>query len=141
MENRMMGRTIPLQKVLRGENGQGLVEFALVVPLLLVLVFGITEFGRAWMTQNILTGAAREAVRIAVVPPPGGSVPNGIARGNAVLASAGLTGAQINISGGGTYGIVTATATFNFQPAVINFIPGLPNNITLTSSTSMRREY
>jgi hypothetical protein len=44
-------------------RGQGLVEFALVVPLFLVLLFGMIEFGRAWMTKNILTGAAREAVR------------------------------------------------------------------------------
>jgi len=60
-----------------------------------------------------------------------------------VLASAGLTGAQINISGSGTYGIVTATATyiFIFEPAIINLIPGLPNPLTLTSTTSMRREY
>ena len=55
-----------------GRGGQGLVEFALVVPLLLFLVLGMAEFGRLWMTKNILTGAAREAVRIAAVPPPGG---------------------------------------------------------------------
>ena len=48
-------------------RGQGLVEFALVVPLFLILLFGMVEFGRAWMTKNILTGAAREAVRHAVV--------------------------------------------------------------------------
>src|SRR4030066_2605995 len=48
-------------------RGQGLVEFALVVPLFLILLFGMVEFGRAWMTKNILTGAAREAVRQAVV--------------------------------------------------------------------------
>src|SRR4030065_1740253 len=48
-------------------RGQGLVEFALVVPLFLILLFGMVEFGRAWMTKNILTGAAREAVRRAAV--------------------------------------------------------------------------
>ena len=53
---------------LKDEKGQNLVEFALVVPLLLLLVIGIAEFGRAWMTKNILTGAAREAARIAAVP-------------------------------------------------------------------------
>ena len=49
------------------KGGQGLVEFALVVPLFLLLLFGMVEFGRAWMTKNILTGAAREAVRRAAV--------------------------------------------------------------------------
>ena len=46
---------------LKDETGQNLIEFALVVPMLLLLVFGIAEFGRAWMTKSILTGAAREA--------------------------------------------------------------------------------
>jgi Flp pilus assembly protein TadG len=47
-----------------------MVEFALVFPLLLLVCFGITEFGRAWMTMNILTSAAREGVRLAVVTAP-----------------------------------------------------------------------
>ena len=38
-------------------------EFALVVPLLLVLVLGIVEFGRAYYIQTTLSGAAREGVR------------------------------------------------------------------------------
>jgi len=42
-------------RMVRNERGQGLVEFALVVPMLLILVFGIAEFGRAWMTRNVLT--------------------------------------------------------------------------------------
>ena len=48
----------------RNRKGQSIVEFALVVPMLIMLVFGIAEFGRAWMMKNILTGAAREAVRV-----------------------------------------------------------------------------
>ena len=63
-----------IRNTLENEKGQSLVEFALVVPLLLLLVFGIAEFGRAWMTKNILTGAAREAVRLAAVPAPGGGM-------------------------------------------------------------------
>jgi len=40
---------------------------ALILPILMVLMFGITEFGRAWMTVNVLTTAAREGARLAVV--------------------------------------------------------------------------
>ena len=40
---------------------------ALVLPILLLLIFGITEFGRAWMTVNVLQTAAREGARLAVV--------------------------------------------------------------------------
>ena len=60
----------------KNEKGQSLVEFALVVPLLLILVSGIEEFGRAWMTKNIMTGAAREAVRILAVQT--GSISGGV---------------------------------------------------------------
>ena len=40
-----------IQNARKGKKGQSLVEFALVVPMLLLLVFGIAEFGRAWMTR------------------------------------------------------------------------------------------
>lgn len=45
------------------EAGAALVEFAIITPLLLLLVFGIIEFGRAYNTQNTLTHAAREGAR------------------------------------------------------------------------------
>ena len=127
---------------LRSERGQNLVEFALVIPVLLLLVFGIAEFGRAWMTQNIMTGAAREAARIAVVQASGGGW-NGTAanaRGNQILASAGIA-ATVSVPDPGTqYGDVTATVNYNFPVAVAGFFPGL-DNIPLTSTTTMRREY
>ena len=77
---------------LKNEKGQSLVEFALVVPLLLLLVIGIAEFGRAWMTKNILTGAAREAVVLRPYQAHGGgwNGPAATTRGNQILASAGI---------------------------------------------------
>ena len=63
----MAGNVITL---IRSNRGNAMVEFALVFPLLLLVCFGITEFGRAWMTMNILTSAAREGVRLAVVTAP-----------------------------------------------------------------------
>ncbi len=45
------------------ERGAAMVEFAIVLPLLLMLVFGIIEFGRAYNNQVTLTHAAREGVR------------------------------------------------------------------------------
>ncbi len=52
------------------EDGQALIEAALTIPLLLLLAIGILEFGRAYQTWEILTNAAREGARIAVVPSP-----------------------------------------------------------------------
>ena len=49
---------------LRDEHGAGAVEFALIVPLLLVLVLGIAEFGHAFQVQGTLSAAAREGARV-----------------------------------------------------------------------------
>lgn len=138
-----MGRKTGRTK-LKDELGQGLVEFALVVPMLLILVFGIAEFGRAWMTKNILTGAAREAVRIAVVSNNGNVIDTApaITRATEVLSSAGITTAIVTVSDGGSFGSVTATVTYNFPTVVAGFIPGLDNaTIRLASTTTMRREF
>lgn len=50
------------------ERGQALLEVALTLPLLLLVAVGIFEFGRAYQTWQILTNAAREGARIAVLP-------------------------------------------------------------------------
>src|SRR5690554_1734647 len=52
------------------DAGQALVEFALVLPLLLVLVIAVFEFGRAWSAYQVITDAAREGARNAVVVNP-----------------------------------------------------------------------
>ena len=52
-----------LRRRMRSERGAAAVEFALVVPILIVLVFGIAEFGRAFFIQSTISGAAREGVR------------------------------------------------------------------------------
>ena len=48
---------------LRDEHGAGAVEFAFIVPLLLMLVIGIAEFGHAFQVQGTLSAAAREGAR------------------------------------------------------------------------------
>jgi Flp pilus assembly protein TadG len=50
-----------------GDRGSVAVEFALVLPVLLLIVFGIVDFGRALNAQITLTGAAREGVRLAAL--------------------------------------------------------------------------
>jgi len=49
----------------RNEGGSTLVEFALVLPILAMLLFGIVEFGRMLNAQVIVTSAAREGARYA----------------------------------------------------------------------------
>ena len=47
----------------RSERGASAVEFGLVVPILLLLVLGIVEFGHAFQVQGTLSAAAREGAR------------------------------------------------------------------------------
>jgi Flp pilus assembly protein TadG len=51
----------------RRHRGQGLVEFAVVLPIFLVMLFGIVDFGRVIWATNSLTNAATEATRFAIV--------------------------------------------------------------------------
>jgi Flp pilus assembly protein TadG len=56
------------------ERGAAAVEFAILLPLLLMLVLGTIEFGRAYNAQITLTNAARDGVRyMAIVKDPSGA--------------------------------------------------------------------
>ena len=52
----------------KSERGAELVEFALMLPILLVIIAGLWDFGRAYRTYQAITNAAREGARLAVVP-------------------------------------------------------------------------
>ena len=52
------------------QRGQTLVEFSLIVLLLLAILFGIAEFGRAWYYSNHLTNSVRAAARYGAVLVP-----------------------------------------------------------------------
>jgi Flp pilus assembly protein TadG len=53
-----------MKERLRDERGATAVEFAFILPLLIVLILGIAEFGRAFQVSGTLSAAAREGVRV-----------------------------------------------------------------------------
>ena len=55
----------------RSERGAALVEFALVLPLLLVVIAGIVDFAFLFQRYEVITNAAREGARMASLSSPG----------------------------------------------------------------------
>jgi Flp pilus assembly protein TadG len=73
------------RKFRRDERGAAMVEFALVSTLVFIpIVFGIVEFGRVVWAKNMVTAAAREGVRYAIVH---GSSPGGTIADSASIAT------------------------------------------------------
>jgi Flp pilus assembly protein TadG len=57
-----------MRRSLRNDRGTALIEAAMTVPLILLIMVGIFEVGRAYQTWQVLTNAAREGARMAIIP-------------------------------------------------------------------------
>lgn len=84
----------------RSQAGVTTVEFAIIGTVMMVIVFGIIEMGRALYTINVLTEAARRGARMAAVCPVGDPKPASVA---------------IFDSGNGTSSVVPGLTTSNIQ--------------------------
>lgn len=121
------------------DRGAAAVEFAMVVPVLLLLVLGIAEFGRAYNIQTTLSNAARDGVRVMALQD------DPAAARDAVEYSAGhldLGGSQISVSpttceatGATSPGTATVTVAYPFEP-LSGFLP--VDDFTLTGKGTMR---
>ena len=78
-------------------RGQALVEFAIVLPIFLLVLFGLIEFGYMLYSQMTVSNAAREAARAAVVDPDACTIPQ-LADATARGAATGLTSAFISVN-------------------------------------------
>ena len=132
----------------RRQAGTSVVEMALVLPLLLLLVFGIGDFGIAYTQWNSLTNAVREGARVGVVfqtPCDPATVTTTIE--NTVsnfAASSGLNGAGIVTTVtnpcAGTGSQLTVRSTFPYNYIAMAALAGLAPTINLTAQTVMRNE-
>lgn len=133
-----------------GARGQSLAEIAIALPILLVLLIGLVEMARAWNVRQVMTNAAREGARQAVVV-SGWTEADVIATTESYLADANLDASlwSVTVSGmGGSVGTpTTVTVTYNYSFVVLGPVVDLleagatiPGTITMTTQSTMRNE-
>jgi Flp pilus assembly protein TadG len=141
----------------RNQHGAAAVEFALVLPILLLLVFGIIDFGYMSYNRNQLTNAAREGARngslartTAVINSSidsslGGIAPSAVTRtitckGPAPTYTAcPANGFDANVQSGGTLQ-VTLKYHYNWITPIPRFIGGSSGGVDITKTVEMRVE-
>ncbi|MBV9287414.1 MAG: pilus assembly protein [Hyphomicrobiales bacterium] len=143
-----------LDDFVRDEDGAALVEFTVMLPLFMLVMFGILEWGNIFFTQNNMLIAARLGVRAAAVNPASNS------SSNVIAAACGTSSSPTPITGTGytytftysynqgcsgasstAYGNVALTiATPAAAAAIVNYL-GLIGSENLTATVTMQQEY
>ena len=126
-----------IRKIKKLEKGQSLVEFALLLPVFIFLLFGIIEFSRLWETVNVLTSAAREGARVAAVTGP--NVGQTLNAAQHVLSAANISNASVNVSGPNSASEVIVTVSVNYTPITGSIVPGV-GSFYLSRKTTMHWE-
>ena len=145
MRSRRLART-------KGERGASAVEFALVVPLFLLILIGIVNIGVVVAQQISLGNAARQAARYAVVDGPTCTDVEAQARGALNAPNMDSTGPTFTLTGGScpkpcegsanrTDPNITVTLSYT-SPWVVPFpVPGLGTGLTLEGKGKFRCEF
>jgi Flp pilus assembly protein TadG len=147
-----MTRRVRVCRLVRDAGGSEVVEFAFVLPILLLIMAGILDMGFLFNNYQTLTNAAREGARMAAVP---GWVEKDVkGRVNLYLQADGMnpaaavttvTPVQIEVPGGAMTGVrVVVSYPYNYR--VLGPIAKLVEpsasfeTVTLTASATMRTE-
>lgn len=137
------------------ERGAEVIEFAIVLPLLLLVVFGIVDFGFLFQRYVVLTNAAMEGARVRVLPGYGDT--DAVARATAYAVDGGIPNAgtcppfcvtvtqvALPASGGGTWpGFrvdVTYIHDYSYIGPIAQLFGGNFTNATLRARSTMRSQ-
>lgn len=128
-------------KNLKNQKGQALVEFAIVLPILLMLVMGIIQFGMMLNSYLAIENASREGARAGIVGSTDAEIETLIISTSPSLNPADLTviltPSETNRRSGDTL-TVTVTYNYKFNIPIISSI--FDNGKIITGQTSMRIE-
>jgi len=133
----------PMARVRSGyhQRGTSTIEFILVFPSVLLVLFAIVELSRAWLTFSIVTAAAREGARAGVVTSPFDPAP-AIGRINSILRSSNVTPTSVTVTCSAPCqpgSEVQANVAVTFSTLFPVFLPML-SALPMQQSTSMRYE-
>ncbi|NPV90006.1 MAG: pilus assembly protein [Firmicutes bacterium] len=135
----MMGTKRVIRKLF-GESGQSMVEMALILPVLLLLLMGVMQFGLVMGSYLLMGNAAREGARLAAV---GGTDSEIRARVSAVSGALDPDDLDITISPTGTRARGTSvTITLEYPVDIFLPLPAgvIPDPLPLETFTTMRVE-
>jgi Flp pilus assembly protein TadG len=121
------------------ERGNAVVEMALLLPILLLILFGITEFGRAVMTANVLNTASREGARLAAVSSLSDTV-QVEARVIEVLDAANIAPKAITVQYFGDNNSVRVRVTSDFEVLSASVLKVFVGTFELSGTTVMKYE-
>jgi Flp pilus assembly protein TadG len=129
----------------RKRLGAAAVEFAVVAPVFFLLVFGMIEFGRMVMIQQVITNASREGARKAVLDGSTesnvkSSVVTYMANGGVTIATSNVTVNPTDPSAAAAGSPITVTVSVPFSQVSWLPSPMFLGGRQMTASTVMRRE-
>ena len=115
-----------------------IVEFAVVLPLLLTILFGIIEYGYVFMVRQTLQHAAREGGRLASLQTSVSPYINVIDRVNDIMAPTRISSYQVQVTQGTCEETVTVTVPYDDVSLVGGFFG--THGYNLTGTCTMRKE-
>jgi len=133
-----MGRIVKRVERFHKQEGAAAVEFALLLPVLLIILLGIIDFGLYFYNDLQLTHAARDAARYLSVGNSTGAQ-QALDDAKDRLVSTSTPAVTLTPGSQGQEATVTVTATYNFITPLPAFV-GIGSSVGINASAVMRRE-